>query len=554
MKTNKTFWCALIALLSISSLVGCNNNNNGPEEDEDPIEFDPQEVGDTVNEWTCHRNANYVPLDFENDTIGSGELVDDQGQEDNESLYYVINASTESGARVLSSSNLETPYFNDDNAKNGDIISLYFLVPSDGNIKSVQFEVLSSNNASFKDDAVTIDDTHTDSWIRAMIVYNTLDTLASININITVDDQSQASCLYVDDINITLGEETVSNGYEYNNESLWETYEDYFKVGTAISAQMLRNTKMRQITKDNFNSVTAENEAKPEQILDQKECQELAKTDDTKVAITVKPFEKLYDFAEAHHIGVRHHTFVWYSQTPGWFFNEGYQQNGSQVSKDKMLKRMENFIKVTLDTINNRWPGLVYAVDVANEAIDNGIRRNNNNWYSTVGEDFVYYAFKYADMYKDPDQELYYNDYSYDYNTSNCEFALNTLLKKAIEENLVDGVGIQGHIDSDQNMDTMINNCKLIYDKGLKCQITELDITVNGTDENNLNKQKNAYKLLIKRVLQCNENQETDVNGIIVWGITDDTSWKRGQNPLLFNSSYAKKPAYYGFLEAIDEI
>ena len=31
-------------------------------------------------------------------------------------------------------------------------------------------------------------------------------------------------------------------------------------------------------------------------------------------------------------------------------------------------------------------------------------------------------------------------------------------------------------------------------------------------------------------------------------------SWKRNQHPLLFNENYAKKPAYYGFLEAVQEM
>ena len=115
--------------------------------------------------------------------------------------------------------------------------------------------------------------------------------------------------------------------------------------------------------------MTAENEAKPERVLDQAACQELAKQDNGAVAITIKPFEKLYDFAEANGIGVRHHTFVWYSQTPNWFFTTDYTDNGPKASKELMLERMENFIRETLDTINARWPGLVYAIDVANDMV-----------------------------------------------------------------------------------------------------------------------------------------------------------------------------------------
>ena len=318
-----------------------------------------------------------------------------------------------------------------------------------------------------------------------------------------------------------------------------------------MSKNQLNNTKMRQVAKENFNSITAENEGKPEQILDQAACQKLS--DKTEVVITTAPFEKLYDWCEAHHIAVRHHTLVWYSQTPAWFFTEDYS-GGAQVSRATMLKRMENFIKTTIETLNDRWPGLVYAIDVCNEAIENGGAgyNKNNKWFDTIGEDFVYQAFKFAAQYKAEDQDLYYNDYACDYSTEKCEFALNGFLKDAIEEHLVDGFGLQGHIDCDNTRQT-IANAKLIKEKGLKCQITELDITTNGSDEASFNKQKTAYKTLAKGILEGNKNEEMDVNAFIVWGITDDTSWKRNQNPLLFTSSYAKKPAYYGMLEAVEE-
>ena len=219
-----------------------------------------------------------------------------------------------------------------------------------------------------------------------------------------------------------------------------------------------------------------------------------------------------------------------------------------------MLRRMEKYIRTTLETINDRWPGLVYAVDVANEAVENGhIRNTNNNWYTTVGDDFVYYAFKYAHEYKAEDQELYYNDFSFDYQTSNCSFALNNVLNKAIEEGLIDGVGIQGHLDSNANMENIITDAKMIKEKGLKCQLTELDITINGNNENNLNQQKQAYKNLTKKMLENNAKGLTEFNAFIVWGLTDNTSWKSNQYPLLFNNDYSKKPCYYGILEAASE-
>ena len=316
------------------------------------------------------------------------------------------------------------------------------------------------------------------------------------------------------------------------------------------------------MVKDNFNSITAENEGKPEQILDQTACQELAKTDETQVAIKTAPFEKIYDWCAKNNIGVRHHTFVWFDQTPEWFFKKGYQASGAVVSKSTMLARMENFIKTTIETINERWPGLVYAIDVSNEAVQNGAVRKTNNygsapnyWYETIGEDFVYYAFKYAREYAEEDQELYYNDYAYDYETSNCKFALETLLKDAIAEELIDGVGIQGHLDmNNYSLDSVIKDAEMIKEKGLKCQITELDITVSGNSESVFNNQKNAYKQLATRVLEGNASGKTEVNAIVFWGVTDNMSWRGNQYPLIFNENYSKKPAYYGFLEAVQEM
>ena len=93
----------------------------------------------------------------------------------------------------------------------------------------------------------------------------------------------------------------------------------------------------------------------------------------------------------------------------------------------------------------------------------------------------------------------------------------------------------------------------MIKEKGLKCQITELDITVNSESTADLNNQKNAFKRLGTRVLESNASGKTEINAIVFWGIRDDMSWKRNQHPLLFNENYAKKPAYYGFLEAVEE-
>ncbi|MBR6865724.1 MAG: endo-1,4-beta-xylanase, partial [Bacilli bacterium] len=93
---------------------------------------------------------------------------------------------------------------------------------------------------------------------------------------------------------------------------------------------------------------------------------------------------------------------------------------------------------------------------------------------------------------------------------------------------------------------------------GLLCRCGWFDAhhrfcTTNGTSQNEYDKQSNAYKTLIKKVLENNASKETDINAVVLWGITDNLSWKRNQYPLLFTENYEKKPAYTGFLSALSE-
>ena len=76
-----------------------------------------------------------------------------------------------------------------------------------------------------------------------------------------------------------------------------------------------------------------------------------------------------------------------------------------------------------------------------------------------------------------------------------------------------------------------------------------MDINCDG--EQDFQEQKAAYYKVVKSVLEGNRDDTMDVNAIIVWGITDNTSWHSNRSPLMFNSNYGKKPAYFGFLETM---
>ncbi len=72
-------------------------------------------------------------------------------------------------------------------------------------------------------------------------------------------------------------------------------------------------------------------------------------------------------------IRVRGHVLVWHSQTPDWFFREKYDFQGPYVCREKMLKRLENYIREMIghyDGASSPYRGIIYAWDVVNEQIE----------------------------------------------------------------------------------------------------------------------------------------------------------------------------------------
>ena len=563
MKSNKSFLVSALSLLTITSLVACSKGNANKMNN---WEYDPEKeyvVGDTVKEWKSDKDWETIPMDVPEGGTGTREINKNLGHEDQVSLHYSVKSSQ----GYLTSELSDKQFFTDLDVKDGDIISLYVYVPSNSNLASLKLEARSveygggwnSSGSSYVADGTSlmVDADKQEKWIRLEASYETVYVLDSIRLNFVPLDNSQEVEFYVDDINITYGAETQSSAYESKGESLYKTYKDYFIVGTELSANMAKNNKFRQITRDNFISVTAENEGKPDSVLDQTACQELAKTDPTGVAIKTSAFEGIYDWCQAAHIKVRHHTFVWHSQTPGWFFREGYNGNGAYVTREVMLERLDNYFEVAFETFDERWPGLIYAIDVVNEALPEEGQIRDSDWMKTVGEDYIYQAFVAASRHKKDYMDLYYNDYAFEQSQwggpKRLQTAVDTdrLLKKAIDEGILDGVGIQSHCLDYGDVDAILECAQIAHAAGIKCQLTELDINCSGSSEFD-NKQKEAYSKLIKGLVKGMDEGTMDVNAVILWGITDDLSWHSTNYPLLFNSDCSKKPAYYSFLEALN--
>ncbi len=332
---------------------------------------------------------------------------------------------------------------------------------------------------------------------------------------------------------------------------LAEYYQDLFPIGVAIPAHVSTDSRYKNILVNNFNQITPENETKPDAILQESASRKGLPETYTHAAVSFGRSANIVKFCQENNMQMRLHTLVWHSQTPAWFFTEDYTKDGALVSREVMLQRMENYIKDVLEYFDTNYPGLIYAVDVCNEAFDagdgdeNGIRKKNNKWYETVGPDYYYQAFVFARKYAPDYMKLFYNDY-------NCSSKYNQMiahLEQAKEEGLIDGIGMQSHLSiTDRVTTAYLLAMKKFLNAGYEVQVTELDIGMDSKTDSNMTTQARKYKVLFSNLIELKQ-QGYNISSVTVWGLTDTLTWRTGKYPLLFDSSLNPKAAYYGVLQ-----
>ena len=331
--------------------------------------------------------------------------------------------------------------------------------------------------------------------------------------------------------------------------SLKEAYAGKFDFGAAMSQSSLTDLKLRELIIRQFSIMTPGNELKPASLLDINKCRELAKEDDTAVAVKFTGVKAMLDFAQKNGIKIHGHVLVWHEQTPEAFFHLGYDTKQPFVSREVMLQRLENYIREVLTWTQEKYPGLTVSWDVVNEAIDDGsgwLRKSN--WYKVVGEDFVARAFEYARKYAAEGVLLYYNDYNTAY--AGKLNGIVRLLNQLIAEGNIDGYGFQMHHSiGEPSMGMITQAVERIAGLGLRLRVSELDITIRNKTEDSLQRQKEKYKAVMELMLRYSDQTEA----VQVWGTTDNTSWRAKNYPLLFDKFMDPKPAFYGVLEAAEE-
>lgn len=394
------------------------------------------------------------------------------------------------------------------------------------------------------------------TWTELQASYQAPKNSGEFRLTITTDSTHD---FYFDDVTVTAKKSSNTVSAASAEKGLKDEFANYFRVGNILNGGTVQNSTITASFLKDYNSVECENETKPDATLVQSQCS------GTNIGVSLKNAASIMDFCVNNHLAMRGHTLVWHSQTPVWFFKENFDANGNWVSSAVMDQRMETYIKNMFEAIQTQYPELnLYAYDVANECISDdqnrtanygGTREPGENisgqspWVQIYGSNaFVEKAFTYARKYAPESCQLYYNDYNeyWDHKRD----AIYSMCKSLYEKGLLDGIGMQSHINADYDgfsgVSAYTTAMKKFLSIGCDVQITELDITMeNG--KYTLQQQADKYKAIFQAAMDWNKNPTSDgrVKAVCIWGPDDANTWIKTENtPLLYDTNHQPKLAY----------
>lgn len=354
--------------------------------------------------------------------------------------------------------------------------------------------------------------------------------------------------------------------------------------------------------KENFNSLTAENEMKPCNVLgyqptiltiEEAKNQGYIIPDSYTEAyvpqINYSNIDKLLKYAYDNGIRVRYHGLLWHEQSSNWFFRKNFDSSASYVTPEIMDARNEFFITNIMSHVySGQYKDVVYCWDVINEYFHmteciSRIRTEANPdgdknedvkcYYEVYGDkifedasdpinspvksnpEYIKKAFKTAhDILKsyglENKVELVYNDYDTNMNDVRrftIEVANYINSKDELNpdgEKLLTTIGMQAHDKlGKHSISGHVSTIDAIKQAGYNIQFTEFDLALNGRSE----AEQLQYLEDLITVIALESQDGAHFTCFSWWGMTDSSSWLgANESPLLCGTSVNdKKPAYY---------
>ncbi len=300
------------------------------------------------------------------------------------------------------------------------------------------------------------------------------------------------------------------------------------KFGVAINEDVIKNHK--NLIVNEFNSVTFENALKFNYRIKEN------------LDYDFKEADKLYEFAVKNNLSVRGHCLVWHVGFP--------QKILGNLSRDELLNEIRRYTR----SVAKRYPS-IYAWDVVNEIYsmaEKGLRKTP--FSEIIGEDYIEECFKIAREELGNKVELYYNEED-EWFMPKIKGIIKTAKRLVKKKVPIDGIGLQCHISCYEDVSNYRYLLENIKKLGLKCQITEMEVSVYDWTDGNykvcpqevLDKQAKVYLEMFKLF----EDYKDTINLINFWSVSDGCTWRdnwpvinRKDWPTLFDEEDNPKKAY----------
>lgn len=377
------------------------------------------------------------------------------------------------------------------------------------------------------------------------------------------------------------GEELSDTAYRYvpknipvqtDIPSLKDVYKDYFKIGMALQEKAIgaRGNRYFDLILKHCNQLTGEGSYKTSTIL---------KNSPTGKVYNFTTGNKLAEFATQNGMEIVGHVLTWESPSYNIMTTD---VNGKFLSRDEILAFMKGHIAkvmrhfegdgdaseyegITTDYKN--WHCAVW--DVVNEAAfgttADGFSSRGSGLRAIVGQDWVRYAFDYAEAVGYDDIELRYNDFG-----EQNEDKLNGIY--TVAKHIIDGgckldiIGMQSHYNPDTTIASVRRAMERLSSLGTKIDITELDIRVY-TDAM-IQAKKDVYTTGVPKdvefyqanlwfdLFQLYKEYSDRIDRVTMWSITDKLSsvnesqgFDRIDYGNIFDRNMQAKPQYWAIAD-----
>lgn len=418
-------------------------------------------------------------------------------------------------------------------------------------------------------------------WVKFMGTLTVPEGFSKLDIWFELDDPEES--FFIDEVKI-LQIVSIKNSFD----------RIFGKTGTCINPSQLEDPETLAYVKKHYSSITLENDMKPDFVLGWGPnliSTEIAKTntdsfvipdsyqEDQVPKMNFNTVDKVLRIAKENGLKIRYHVLVWHSQSPEWFFKEGYKEDGAYVSKETMNARMEMYIRSVIHHVytldGGAYRDVVYTWDIVNEYFssegENGSLKGKfwSGVYGNCSElgtkpDYVKRAFEiaYSELEKLSLEEavpLFYNDFN-TYMTTDKIIEMIHYVNS--DKKVCSGIGMQSHIGvTFPTVNDYVYTVQRFIEEDFQVQITELDIACVDKDEQDPAKIAAGYetqaayvKDLTEKLINLQRSTGYQITGLTWWGMYDAMSWVPTHALMFHEGLYDAKPSYYAFMEAASEM